>query len=41
MHMGCFTAGDARDYSLQANSQLTTAEELIVAYSGGFPLRLN
>jgi HAE1 family hydrophobic/amphiphilic exporter-1 len=36
--------GDARDYSLQANSQLTTAAEfsqLIVAYRGGLPLRLN
>jgi hydrophobe/amphiphile efflux-1 (HAE1) family protein len=36
--------GDARDYSLRANSQLTTAEEfsqLIVAYRGGVPLRLN
>jgi HAE1 family hydrophobic/amphiphilic exporter-1 len=36
--------GDARDYSLQANSQLTTAAEfsqLIVAYRGGVPLRLN
>jgi HAE1 family hydrophobic/amphiphilic exporter-1 len=36
--------GDARDYSLQANSQLTTAAEfsqLIVAYRGGAPLRLN
>jgi HAE1 family hydrophobic/amphiphilic exporter-1 len=36
--------GDARDYSLQANSQLATAAEfaqLIVAYRGGVPLRLN
>ena len=36
--------GDARDYSLQANSQLTTAAEfsqLILAYRGGVPLRLN
>ena len=36
--------GEARDYSLQANSQLTTAAEfsqLIVAYRGGVPLRLN
>ncbi|MGA8673028.1 MAG: efflux RND transporter permease subunit [Terracidiphilus sp.] len=36
--------GDARDYSLQANSQLTTAEqfsELIVTYRNGVPLRLN
>jgi hydrophobe/amphiphile efflux-1 (HAE1) family protein len=36
--------GDARDYSLQANSQLTTAagfSQLIVAYRGGVPLRLN
>ena len=36
--------GDARDYSLQANSQLTTAEQfsqLIVTYRNGVPLRLN
>ena len=36
--------GDARDYSLQSNSQLTTAEqfsELIVTYRDGAPLRLN
>ncbi len=36
--------GDAHDYSLQANSQLTTAAEfsqLIGAYRGGVPLRLN
>jgi multidrug efflux pump subunit AcrB len=36
--------GDAHDYSLQANSQLTTAEQfaqLIVAYRNGSPLRLN
>jgi hydrophobe/amphiphile efflux-1 (HAE1) family protein len=36
--------GDARDYSLQANSQLTTAaqfSQLIVAYRDGVPLRLN
>jgi multidrug efflux pump subunit AcrB len=36
--------GDARDYSLQANSQLTTAEQfsqLIVTYRDGVPLRLN
>jgi HAE1 family hydrophobic/amphiphilic exporter-1 len=36
--------GDARDYSLQANIQLRTAAEfsqLIVAYRGGAPLRLN
>ena len=36
--------GDARDYSLQANSQLMSAEEfsqLIVAYRDGVPLRLN
>jgi HAE1 family hydrophobic/amphiphilic exporter-1 len=36
--------GDARDYSLQANSQLTTAQQfsqLIVAYRVGVPLRLN
>ena len=36
--------GDARDYSLQANSQLTTAKQfsqLIVAYRDGVPLRLN
>jgi hydrophobe/amphiphile efflux-1 (HAE1) family protein len=35
--------GDARDYSLQANSQLTTAaqfSQLIVAYRDGVPLRL-
>jgi hydrophobe/amphiphile efflux-1 (HAE1) family protein len=36
--------GEARDYSLQSNSQLTTAEQfsqLIVAYRNGIPLRLN
>src|SRR6201996_5279747 len=36
--------GDARDYSLQANSQLTTAaqfSQLVVAYRNGVPLRLN
>jgi HAE1 family hydrophobic/amphiphilic exporter-1 len=36
--------GESRDYSLQANSQLTTAEQfaqLIVAYRNGVPLRLN
>jgi hydrophobe/amphiphile efflux-1 (HAE1) family protein len=36
--------GDAHDYSLQANSQLTTAEQfsqLIVTYRDGVPLRLN
>jgi hydrophobe/amphiphile efflux-1 (HAE1) family protein len=36
--------GDARDYSLQANSQLTTAEQfsqLIVTYRNGVPLRLS
>ncbi|MGA2730182.1 MAG: efflux RND transporter permease subunit [Terracidiphilus sp.] len=36
--------GDARDYSLQANSQLTTAgqfSQLIVTYRNGVPLRLN
>jgi hydrophobe/amphiphile efflux-1 (HAE1) family protein len=36
--------GDVRDYSLQANSQLTTAaqfSQLIVAYRDGVPLRLN
>jgi hydrophobe/amphiphile efflux-1 (HAE1) family protein len=36
--------GAARDYSLQANSQLTTAEQfaqMIVAYRDGSPLRLN
>jgi len=36
--------GDARDYSLQANSQLTSADQfsqLVVAYRDGVPLRLN
>jgi hydrophobe/amphiphile efflux-1 (HAE1) family protein len=36
--------GDARDYSLQANSQLTSARQfsqLVVAYRDGVPLRLN
>jgi hydrophobe/amphiphile efflux-1 (HAE1) family protein len=36
--------GDARDYSLQANSQLTSPEQfsqLVVAYRGGIPLRLS
>jgi hydrophobe/amphiphile efflux-1 (HAE1) family protein len=36
--------GDARDYSLQANSQLATAaqfSQLVVAYRNGVPLRLN
>ncbi len=36
--------GDVRDYSLQANSQLTTAaqfSQLIVAYRNGVPLRLD
>jgi len=36
--------GDAKDYSLQANSQLTSAaqfSQLIVAYRDGVPLRLN
>jgi hydrophobe/amphiphile efflux-1 (HAE1) family protein len=36
--------GDARDYSLQANSQLTTTaqfSQLIVAYRNGIPLRLD
>jgi len=36
--------GDARDYSLQANSQLNSADQfsqLIVAYRDGVPLRLN
>jgi HAE1 family hydrophobic/amphiphilic exporter-1 len=36
--------GDARDYSLQADSQLTTAaqfSQLIVTYANGIPLRLN
>jgi HAE1 family hydrophobic/amphiphilic exporter-1 len=36
--------GDTRDYSLQTNSQLTTAaqfSQLIVAYRDGVPLRLN
>ncbi len=36
--------GDARDYSLQANSQLISADQfsqLIVAYRDGVPLRLN
>jgi hydrophobe/amphiphile efflux-1 (HAE1) family protein len=36
--------GDARDYSLQANSQLTSPaqfSQLIVAYRDGVPLRLN
>src|SRR5580658_3529743 len=36
--------GAARDYSLQANSQLTTAEQfaqMIVTYRDGSPLRLN
>lgn len=36
--------GDAKDYSLRANSQLTTAEQfsqLIVAYRNGVPVRLN
>jgi hydrophobe/amphiphile efflux-1 (HAE1) family protein len=36
--------GQAHDYSLQANSQLTTAEQfdsLIVTYRNGAPLRLN
>jgi HAE1 family hydrophobic/amphiphilic exporter-1 len=36
--------GDTHDYSLQANSQLTTAEQfsqLIVTYRDGVPLRLN
>ncbi len=36
--------GDARDYSLQANSQLTTAtqfSQLVVAYRDGVPLRLD
>jgi multidrug efflux pump subunit AcrB len=36
--------GDARDYSLQANSQLMSADQfsqLVVAYRDGVPLRLN
>ena len=36
--------GDARDYSLQANSQLNTASQfsqLVVAYRDGVPLRLD
>ncbi len=36
--------GDARDYSLQANSQLTSSgqfAQLVVAYRDGVPLRLN
>ena len=36
--------GDAHDYSLQANSQLTTADQfsqLVVTYRDGVPLRLN
>ena len=36
--------GDARDYSLQANGQLTTTaqfSQLIVAYRNGIPLRLD
>ncbi|HEX3473270.1 MAG TPA: efflux RND transporter permease subunit [Silvibacterium sp.] len=36
--------GDARDYSLQANSQLISADQfsqLVVAYRDGVPLRLN
>jgi hydrophobe/amphiphile efflux-1 (HAE1) family protein len=36
--------GDSRDYSLQANSQLTSSEQfsqLVVAYRDGVPLRLN
>jgi hydrophobe/amphiphile efflux-1 (HAE1) family protein len=36
--------GSARDYSLQANSQLTTADQfsdLVVAYRGSLPLRLS
>jgi HAE1 family hydrophobic/amphiphilic exporter-1 len=36
--------GTARDYSLQANSQLTSADQfsqLVVAYRDGVPLRLN
>ncbi len=36
--------GDARDYSLQANSQLTTSaqfSQLVIAYREGVPLRLN
>ena len=36
--------GASRDYSLQANSQLTTADQfsqLVVAYRDGVPLRLN
>jgi hydrophobe/amphiphile efflux-1 (HAE1) family protein len=36
--------GEARDYSLQANSQLTTADQfsdLVIAYRNGVPLRLS
>jgi hydrophobe/amphiphile efflux-1 (HAE1) family protein len=36
--------GDARDYSLQTNSQLSSAEEfsnIVVAWRNGIPLRLN
>jgi hydrophobe/amphiphile efflux-1 (HAE1) family protein len=36
--------GDARDYSLQTNSQLTSAEQfsnIVVAWRDGVPLRLN
>ncbi|WP_353069262.1 efflux RND transporter permease subunit [Tunturibacter empetritectus] len=36
--------GEARDYSLQANSQLTTANQfsdLVIAYRNGVPLRLS
>jgi hydrophobe/amphiphile efflux-1 (HAE1) family protein len=36
--------GTARDYSLQANSQLTSADQfsqLVIAYRDGVPLRLN